>query len=77
MLAAIFELDSRAGDQVLDGARNEHLARLGEGGDARPDVNGDAARFAVNELALAAVQPSAYVLTSQKSECQIKCLWGR
>src|SRR5439155_14615863 len=61
MRAAILELDTRAGNQVLDGARNEHLARLGEGGDARPDVNGDAARFAVNELALAAVQPSAYV----------------
>jgi len=59
VLAAILELNSRTGDKVLDRGRHEHLSGLGEGRDARAYVDSDAPRLAVDQLALAAVQPRA------------------
>jgi hypothetical protein len=56
VLAAVFELDSRAGDEVLYRARDEHLPGLGEGGDPGADVNGDAAGLVVDQFALACMQ---------------------
>ena len=38
VLAALLELDAGAGDEVLDGARDEHLARSRPAGDPRADV---------------------------------------
>src|SRR5919201_3168968 len=61
VLAAVLEVDPRAGDEVLDGARDEHLAGLGKRRHARADVHGDAADLAVDELALTRVQPCADV----------------
>ena len=59
--AAVVEVDAGAGDEILDGARDEHLARPGLRGDARADVDGDAGDLVVAELALARVQPGADV----------------
>src|SRR5438034_1672051 len=42
VLAAVFEGQSGAGDQILDRARDEHLAGLGIGSDPGPGVHGDA-----------------------------------
>src|SRR4051794_34497014 len=39
---AILEAEPRAGHQILDGAGDEHLPRLGLGRHALPDVDGDA-----------------------------------
>ena len=50
----------RADDEVLDRARDEHLAAARERVDARADVDGDAAHVAVEQLALAGVQPAAH-----------------
>ena len=47
------------GDQVLHGARDEHLARPGLRGYTRPDVHGDPADLAIDPLALARVQAGA------------------
>jgi hypothetical protein len=48
MLASIFELDSRAGDEILDCARDKHLTRPREGRDSRADVNRDPADLVVD-----------------------------
>ena len=40
MFAAIFELDSRAADEILDCARNEHLSGFSERRYAGPYVDG-------------------------------------
>jgi len=40
--AAIPEAQPGARDQILDGAGDENLAGVGEGGDPRPDLNGNA-----------------------------------
>ena len=45
MGAAILERDARAGHEVLDGARDEHLAGAGLRRDARADVDGDPAEL--------------------------------
>ena len=39
VLAALGEPQSGAGDEIAHGARDQHLAGLGEGGDARADVD--------------------------------------
>jgi hypothetical protein len=39
MRATVLEVDSRAHDEVLHGARHEHLARLGTVHHARRDVH--------------------------------------
>ena len=56
MLAPIFERDLGACNEILDGARSEHLARRSDRGDARPDDDGEASRLTVDDLALAGVQ---------------------
>jgi len=61
VLASVLEFDPRTGDEVLDGARNEHFAGLGHRCDPGADVDGDAAGLAVDQLALAAVQPRTNV----------------
>src|SRR5687768_10058057 len=55
VLAAWFEREARAGDEILDGARDEDLARPRERGDAGADVDGDAAHGAPRKLHLAGV----------------------
>src|SRR4051812_29625895 len=55
--STVFELDARAGDEILDGAGDEHLARPGERGHACTRVDGNAGDVAVVELALAGVEP--------------------
>ncbi len=57
--STVAELDPRARNQVLDGARDEHLARPRLGGYACPDVHRDAADLAIDPLALARVQSGA------------------
>src|SRR3954447_435805 len=58
--ATVGELDSGAGDEVGDGARDEHLARPRSGAHARADVHRDAAHISVaHQLALAGVQTGA------------------
>lgn len=56
MLAAIGELEPGAHDEILDRARDEHLARPCEGSDARSDVDGDPFDARLGELDLAGVQ---------------------
>src|SRR5438876_201237 len=53
---AIFELQLRTRDEVFDRARHEHLARSGNSGDTRTDVNCDPADLSVDDLALARMQ---------------------
>ena len=55
------EAESGARDEVLDDAGNEHLAGLGLGGYAGPDVDGDAAQIVARALALARVYPGAHL----------------
>ena len=54
--AAVFELEARAGDEVPDGARSEHLACARQRRHAGARVDGDAADFRTGELELAGVQ---------------------
>jgi hypothetical protein len=58
---AVFEGDLRAGDQVPDRARHEYLVSSSIRGDARADVDSDAAGLAVDQLALPGVQTGAYL----------------
>src|SRR5664280_1514725 len=55
MLAASFEGDPRAGDDVFHGARDQDLARRGPAGDAGTDVDGDPTDLAIDDLALSGV----------------------
>src|SRR5262249_26868670 len=59
--AAVLELDPRPGDEDLDRARHEHLARLRARGDARARVHRDSGNLAVDDLALACVEAGAHV----------------
>src|SRR2546423_13682646 len=59
VLAALLEGDPGAGDEVAHRARDEHLARACEGGDARAGVEGGPAHLPVRDLALAGVEPGA------------------
>src|SRR5919197_3887134 len=59
VLAALLEVDPGAGDEVANGARDEHLARPGERRHARAGVHGDPAHLPVRQLALAGVEPGA------------------
>ena len=58
-LAAVLEGDARAGHEVLDGSRHEHLARAGGGSDARSGVDGDSRRLPGDDFALAGVNADA------------------
>ena len=57
----VLEVDARAGDQVLDRARDEHFARPGQRAHPRPDVDRDAADVGVDDLELAGVQAGAHL----------------
>src|SRR3954451_167579 len=56
MDAAVLELDSRAGDQVFDGARDEDFARACRRRDPRAHMDGDAGDPAPVHLAFAGVK---------------------
>src|SRR3954452_2789328 len=58
--AAVLEAEARADDRAVDRPGREHLARLGERGDARCDVHGHPADVVREHLALARVQPDAH-----------------
>ena len=51
--ATVSEVDTRAHDQVLDRARDEHLPRSSELRNASRDVYGDPGKFSLTELTLA------------------------
>jgi hypothetical protein len=61
----IAELETRARHQVPNSAGDEHLIRASHGGDAGSDMHRNADNAVTCELALAGVQPSAY-LKSQR-----------
>src|SRR5437867_2572441 len=61
MSAAVLEGEAGAGDEVLDGARDEHLAGPGLRSDPRARVDGDPGDLAVQEFALAGVQAGAHL----------------
>jgi hypothetical protein len=56
-LAAVGEDDSGPGDEILDGARYEHFARLGRRCDTGARVHGDPADLVAHQLTLAGVKP--------------------
>src|SRR5450755_1596638 len=56
MRAPSVELEPGPGHEVLDGARDEDLARVRRAHHPRADVDGDAADVVADELALAGVQ---------------------
>src|SRR5215204_2160340 len=55
--AAVVEAEVRTDDEVLDRARDEHLARPGQRADSRADVDADAGDIVAAALDLAGVQP--------------------
>src|SRR5215470_14486274 len=57
----IHEADAGTGDEILHGVGDEDLARTRERGDPGADVNSDAADFLADDLALARVEPRAYL----------------
>src|SRR6266550_4318210 len=57
--APVDEDDPGAGDQVLDGTRHEHLARISGGRDPCARVDGNPADLVAHQLALACVKPCA------------------
>src|SRR5262245_10493360 len=59
MHPAVFELDPRAEDEVLHGARHEHRSRPGERGDPRADVYGEAGQVVAAPFGLTGVQAGA------------------
>src|SRR5713226_2710071 len=59
LLTAVGEDDSGAGDEVLDRARHEHLARFRRGCYACARVDGDPADLVAHQLTLAGVKPCA------------------
>src|SRR5262245_58348562 len=65
MRTAVGEADPRPGDEILHGARDEHLARAGQGSDARGDMDGDPADVLAEQLDLTAVQADANLQTER------------
>src|SRR5947207_3053428 len=57
--SAVFETEARAGDKILDGPRDEDLARRRRRRDSRADVHGDAGDLLPRNLAFARVEPGA------------------
>ena len=58
---SILEADPRSGDEVLDGARDEDLTGLGEGGDAGRDMDRHAPELAGDALGLAGWEPRSHL----------------
>jgi len=58
-VTSVSEGQPGAGDQVLDGARNDNFIRLRLCGHTRPDMHGNAAYLPGHDLALAGMQPGA------------------
>jgi len=58
-MCAALKRDAGVDDQVLDRARDEHLARSSLRGDSRVGMHRDAGNLAVDCLALPRVQPGA------------------
>ena len=54
----IDELNARTGNQVPDGARDQHFVGPGSGCYSRSDMHGDPADIVSDEFALAGVQPA-------------------
>ena len=54
--AALFEIQVRAGDQILNGVRRQHLSRLGERGDRGADFHCDAANLIAKDVAQSGMQ---------------------
>src|SRR5215208_5641093 len=61
VLSARLEGDSGAGDQILDGPRDEHLARPRAAGHPGAYVHRETGRLPVDELALSGVDPGLEV----------------
>src|SRR5215471_10762598 len=61
VIAAILEPQPRAGDQILDGPRNQHLAPGGARGHLRARLDRDAADAIVSDFAFAGVEADADV----------------
>src|SRR5438105_14601275 len=55
-LSPLLERDPRAGDEVADGARDQHLSRVCLSRDARARVHGDPTHLAVHQLALTGME---------------------
>ena len=58
VLSAVHKHDARPGNQVGDRARHQHLGCRSQGGDARPDVDGQTPQVAIGQLNLARVHTS-------------------
>ena len=58
---ALAKLEARSRNQILDRARDEHLAGLRRLRHTGTDVDGDSAYLAVHQLALAGVEARAYL----------------
>src|ERR1019366_5978356 len=67
MHAPVGEAQSGTGDQVSDGAGNQHFVRFGSGRDARRDMHRDTADIVADQLALAGMEPGAD-LQSQRTK---------
>src|SRR5205807_6060372 len=61
VLASVLELDLRADDQVLDGVRDQELARTRRAEDPRRDVHRDTADVVAHHLDLAGMQAGSKV----------------
>src|SRR5579862_6273026 len=67
MRAAVGESQARAGDDVSDGAGNQHFVWFGCSRDARRNMHGDTADIVADQLALACME-SAADLESQRTQ---------
>src|SRR5436309_6079915 len=56
---AVFEAEAGAGDEILDGPRDEDLAGRRRRGDSRADVHGDTGDLLARDFAFARVEPGA------------------
>jgi hypothetical protein len=59
VFATVVEGDARAGDEVLDRARDQHFIGIGCGGDTRGDMDGEASEVVAADLAFSGVEPDA------------------
>jgi hypothetical protein len=61
--STIDEVEPGTGNKISDGARDEHLARAGEGNDARGDVDAGSSHAVAAALDLAGVKARAHLET--------------